>query len=252
MSVPFMPQDIYGVIGWPLAQSLSPLIHNTGFQTLNLPGVYLRWEVAPDNLPRFLDAVRALPIRGLSVTIPHKVAVMPLLDGLTREAEAVGAVNTLFWEDGKLRGDNTDVTGFMAPLKALALPTDLPILLLGAGGAARAVAAGLTLAGFRQMERAKWRTVLPVDPEAKNPIRIELNDTTLTVIDQDAEWSPEERIRTYEKPGETAGGEKTPEAAPVPTSAPARSPAPEEQKAPEDQPGPAASGYVLPRSRQIN
>ena len=106
MSVPFMPQDIYGVIGWPLAQSLSPLIHNTGFQTLNLPGVYLRWEVAPDNLPRFLDAVRTLPVRGLSVTIPHKVAVMPLLDGLTREAEAVGAVNTLFWEDGKLRGDN--------------------------------------------------------------------------------------------------------------------------------------------------
>lgn len=154
MSVPFMPQDIYGVIGWPLAQSLSPLIHNTGFQTLNLPGVYLRWEVAPDNLPRFLDAVRTLPVRGLSVTIPHKVAVMPLLDGLTREAEAVGAVNTLFWEDGKLRGDNTDVTGFMAPLKALDLPADMPVLLLGAGGAARAVAAGLTLAGFRQIRIA--------------------------------------------------------------------------------------------------
>lgn len=154
MSEPFMPQDIYGVIGWPLAQSLSPLIHNTGFQALGLSGVYLRWEVAPDTLPRFVDAVRTLPVRGLSVTIPHKVAVMPLLDGLTREAEAVGAVNTLFWEEGKLRGDNTDVAGFMAPLRALHLPEDMPVLLLGAGGAARAVAAGLTLAGFRRIRIA--------------------------------------------------------------------------------------------------
>ena len=153
-------------------------------------------------------------------------------------------------------------TLFMEPMKVLGAELVAMDELLFVPGEARVVEyspmpetryVGI-LAGFRQMERAKWRTVLPVDPEAKNPIRIELNDTTLTVIDQDAEWSPEERIRTYEKPGETAGGEKTPEAAPAPapTSAPARSPAPEEQKAPEDQPGPAASGYVLPRSRQIN
>ena len=154
MSAIFMPRDVYGVIGWPLAQSLSPLLHNTGFQTLGIPGVYLRWEVAPEHLSRFLDAVRVLPVRGLSVTLPHKVAVMPLLDGLTREAEAVGAVNTLFWKDGALWGDNTDVAGFMAPLQPLCLPEETPVLLRGAGGAARAVAAGLTLAGFRHVRIA--------------------------------------------------------------------------------------------------
>lgn len=154
MSALFMPQDIYGVVGWPLAQSLSPLIHNTGFQTLGLPGVYLRWEAAPENLPRFIDAVRALPVRGVSVTIPHKVAVMPLLDGLTRAAESVGAVNTLFWKDGALLGDNTDAAGFMAPLKRRGLSPETSVLLLGAGGAARAAAAGLMLAGFRRIRVA--------------------------------------------------------------------------------------------------
>lgn len=149
-----MPQDIYAVIGWPLAQSLSPLIHNTGFQTLGLPGVYLRREVAPEKLPHFMDAVRILPVRGLSVTIPHKVGIMPLLDGLTQAAENVGAVNTVFWDNGRLWGDNTDVAGFMAPLQGRNIPADTPILLLGAGGAARAIAAGLTTAGFHNIRIA--------------------------------------------------------------------------------------------------
>lgn len=154
MSAPVMPQDIYGVIGWPLAQSLSPLIHNTGFQALGLPGVYLRREVAPEQLARFMDAVRILPMRGLSVTIPHKVTIMPLLDGLTQAAENVGAVNTVFWNNGRLWGDNTDVAGFMAPLQAKCLPVTTPVLLLGAGGAARAVAAGLAAAGFHHIRIA--------------------------------------------------------------------------------------------------
>ena len=148
MSALFMPQDIYGVVGWPLAQSLSPLIHNTGFQTLGLPGVYLRWEAAPENLPRFIDAVRTLPVRGVSVTIPHKVAVMAHLDEIGVAAQAVGAVNTLYWRDDRLCGENTDVTGFMAPLLTRDMPRDMPVLLLGAGGAARAAAAGLRAHGF--------------------------------------------------------------------------------------------------------
>lgn len=192
MSAVFMPQDVYGVIGWPLAQSLSPLIHNIGFQALGLPGVYLRREVPPENLPAFMDAVRVLPVRGLSVTIPHKVAVMSLLDGMTREAEAAGAVNTVFWQDGKLWGDNTDVAGFMAPLQALELPVETPVLLLGAGGAARAVAAGLTLAGFRHIRiatpsNASHRALAerfglePVDWEARHdaPAGLAINTTPL-------------------------------------------------------------------------
>ena len=134
---------LYGVVGWPLAQSLSPLLHNTGFTALGLSGLYLRWEVPPERLPAFVDSVRLLDIRGCSVTIPHKVALLPLLDEISPLARRVGAVNTIYWRDDLLCGDNTDVTGFMAPLAQEALG-GTNVLVLGAGGAARAVVAGLT------------------------------------------------------------------------------------------------------------
>jgi shikimate dehydrogenase len=90
--------------------------------------------------------VRAEPIAGLSVTIPHKTAVMAYLDGVSELAARAGAVNTVYWRDGKLLGENTDVPGFCAPLEALPrLPSSA--LVLGAGGAARAVLAGLARLG---------------------------------------------------------------------------------------------------------
>ncbi|WP_297227586.1 shikimate dehydrogenase [uncultured Desulfovibrio sp.] len=145
---PFLPVELYGVIGWPLGQSLSPLIHNTAFEALGRDAVYLRWEIAPERLAAFVDSFRLLRMRGCSVTIPHKVAIMPYLDAVSASAQAVGAVNTLYWQDDALCGENTDVTGFMAPLLERALPKDTPVLLLGAGGAARAAAAGLRAHGF--------------------------------------------------------------------------------------------------------
>lgn len=147
-NIPFMPDSLYGVLGWPLAQSLSPLLHNCGFQALGIPAVYLRWEIPPQKLPAFVESVRLLPVRGCSVTIPHKVAIMPLLDRIDEVAHLAGAVNTLFWDGDALCGSNTDVGGFLAPLEGLEL-TEAPILLLGAGGAARAIAAGLRLRGCR-------------------------------------------------------------------------------------------------------
>lgn len=145
---PFLPVELYGVIGWPLGQSLSPLIHNTAFQTLGRAAVYMRWEIAPERLAAFVDSFRLLRMRGCSVTIPHKVAIMPYLDEISGPARSVGAVNTLYWRDDRLCGENTDVTGFMEPLLARDLPKDVPVLLLGAGGAARAAAAGLQAHGF--------------------------------------------------------------------------------------------------------
>lgn len=145
---PFLPAELYGVIGWPLGQSLSPLIHNTAFQTLGRDAVYMRWEIAPEQLAAFVDSFRLLRMRGCSVTIPHKVAVMAHLDEIGVAAQAVGAVNTLYWRDDRLCGENTDVTGFMAPLLTRDMPRDMPVLLLGAGGAARAAAAGLRAHGF--------------------------------------------------------------------------------------------------------
>lgn len=134
---------LYGVIGWPLAQSLSPLLHNTAFRAMRINALYQRWEVPPEHLAAFVEAVRVLHIQGCSVTIPHKKAVLPLLDGVSPMAQRVGAVNTLFWQGDTLCGGNTDVAGFMGPLAQEAL-AGADVLLLGAGGAARAVAAGLT------------------------------------------------------------------------------------------------------------
>ena len=133
---------LYGVTGWPLGQSLSPLLHNTGFAALGINALYMKWEVPPHKLPAFVESVRLLNIRGCSVTIPHKVELLPLLDEVSPLAMRVGAANTIYWQGERLCGENTDVAGFMAPLAGVPL-AGADILLLGAGGAARAVAAGL-------------------------------------------------------------------------------------------------------------
>jgi shikimate dehydrogenase len=145
-----MPTALYGVAGWPLEQTLSPLLHNTGFQALGLPAVYLRWAIPPEGLASFADSMRLLDIQGASITIPHKIALMPLLDSVSEQARLAGAVNTVHRDGRKLCGENTDVTGFLCPLAEFdAENTD--VLLLGAGGAARAAAAGLALRRFRRV-----------------------------------------------------------------------------------------------------
>lgn len=141
-----IPDRLYGIIGHPLSHTLSPLLHNWGFSLHGLSDVYMAWPLPPDELPRFMAAVHILPIHGVSVTIPHKQAVMPYCDVLSSRAQAVGAVNTLYWYQGALHGENTDVTGFLAPLRHRAGRYD-EALVLGAGGAARAVVAGLVELG---------------------------------------------------------------------------------------------------------
>lgn len=139
-----IPQKLYGIIGYPLGHSQSPLFHNWAFQQAQLPAAYLAWPTSSLKLPDFIKAVRTLPITGLSVTIPHKEAVLPLLDQVTEAARQVGAVNTLFWKNGELWGDNTDILGFTAPLQGKSFDK---ALVLGAGGAARSVLTGLKILG---------------------------------------------------------------------------------------------------------
>ena len=147
-----LPRHIYGVLGMPLAHSLSPTLHNWAFARTGLPGVYLPFEKGVDELPAFMSAVRSLPFSGLSVTLPYKEAVLPFLDGLTERARRVGAVNTLFWEEKTLWGDNTDVAGFLSPLDSFFEGFPRPTaLVLGAGGAARAVLAGLREKGVENI-----------------------------------------------------------------------------------------------------
>ena len=140
----------YGIIGWPLGHTMSPTLHNWGFGQLGIDASYAAWPVVPDDLASFMGQVRARPVSGLSVTIPHKRSVMDFLDRITDRAKAVGAVNTLFWDGDALCGENTDVTGVIAPLQAL---DNLPAsaMVLGAGGAARAALAGLAELGIRDV-----------------------------------------------------------------------------------------------------
>jgi len=140
----------FGIIGWPLGHTMSPTLHNWGFDKLGIDAAYEAWPLEPDNVSTFMDRVRAEPLSGASVTIPHKRAVMGHLDRMTDRAKAVGAVNTLYWDGDKLCGENTDVTGLVAPLKKLGALPDSAIV-LGAGGAARAAIAGLQELGVGEI-----------------------------------------------------------------------------------------------------
>ena len=132
----------YGIIGHPLGHTMSPTLHNWGFDALGIDAEYAPYPLEPKDLPAFMDRVRSEPVMGLSVTIPHKRAVMAFLDRISDRARRVGAVNTLYWDGGRLCGENTDVIGLTAPLrKRPSLPETG--LVLGAGGAARAAVAGL-------------------------------------------------------------------------------------------------------------
>lgn len=142
-----IPEDLYGIIGWPLNQTLSPLAHNAAFEETGVAAVYFKWPLPPADLKIFTEAMRLYKVKGCSVTIPHKVAVLEWLDGVSEAAALAGAANTIYGRDGGYYGENTDVAGFLAPLDEVNFQkTDA--LLLGAGGAARAAAAGLKLRGF--------------------------------------------------------------------------------------------------------
>ncbi|MBM3270881.1 MAG: shikimate dehydrogenase [Candidatus Sericytochromatia bacterium] len=138
---------LYGVIGFPLGHTLSPALHNAAFAATGHDGVYVALPVAPARLADAMAGVRALRIAGLSVTVPHKVAVVDLLDGLTPEARAAGAVNAVYREGERLLGHNTDIAGYQAML-AEAGQEARRALVLGAGGAARAVCLALRRAGI--------------------------------------------------------------------------------------------------------
>jgi len=138
---------LFGVLGDPVDHSLSPVMHNAAFATLGLPHLYLRYRVAPGDLAGAFAEARRLGMGGLNLTVPLKEAALPLLDGLTPAATRMQAVNTVTLRAGRLVGDNTDGQGFLASLRTRVAIEAAPVLLLGAGGSARAVATALVDAG---------------------------------------------------------------------------------------------------------
>lgn len=139
------------VIGHPISHSRSPLIHGFWLERLGLAGSYEKIDVAPEALPGFVRGMAEAGFAGGNVTVPHKTAVMALVDDVDAAGRAVGAINTLWIEDGRLRGGNTDVLGFLANLDDEAPGWDREpgrAIVLGAGGAARAIVHGLLGRGF--------------------------------------------------------------------------------------------------------
>ena len=132
---------ICGLIGDPVEHTMSPAMHNAAFAELGLDYAYLPFHVRPADLAAAVNGLRAVNATGFNVTIPHKVAVIPLLDDLDPLAEKIGAVNTVVNDNGVLKGYNTDASGFLqALLEGGFEPRGKSVVLLGAGGAARAIA----------------------------------------------------------------------------------------------------------------
>jgi len=186
--------QLCGVIGNPVEHSLSPAIHNAAFQKLGLNYVYLAFRV--ENLDRAIQGVRALGnVRGFSVTIPHKVAVIHFLDQVETTAKHIGSVNTIVVENGKLLGYNTDASGALRALTDAGVALEgQRVLMVGSGGAARAIAFALadktgierlTILGIEEAERRH----LIEDLRAKTAVCVEgahLNDATLGDAIKDA------------------------------------------------------------------
>ncbi|MFF2482784.1 shikimate dehydrogenase [Paenibacillus sp. NPDC058071] len=140
---------LYGVIGDPVRHSKSPIMMNRAFQETGINGVYAAFHITPDKLADFVAGVKAMGIRGVNVTIPHKLDIMKHMDHIDPGAEAIGAVNTIVNDNGTLIGYNTDGIGYVRSLKEEAEPSieGKKIVVIGAGGASRGIV--YALAGER-------------------------------------------------------------------------------------------------------
>ena len=137
---------ICAVIGNPIEHSLSPAIHNAAFAARGINGAYVAFNVT--HLKKAIEGIRGLGIRGVSVTIPHKIAVMPLLDTIDETARTIGSINTIVNTGGHLAGYNSDGIGALQALRdAGCNPTGKRVTILGSGGAARAIAVTIVVSG---------------------------------------------------------------------------------------------------------
>ena len=142
-----MIPDAFAIIGDPIDHSLSPTIHNAAFRRLGMNCTYIAYRIQKGELPAGVESLLKLHIRGFNVTIPHKTDIVNLLDELDESARIAGAVNTVRIKDSSMTGYNTDIDGFMTPLRRRIDVLGTRVLVLGAGGAARAAVVGLVAEG---------------------------------------------------------------------------------------------------------
>lgn len=182
---------VAGILGWPLGHTLSPAMHNAALRDLEIPCIYLPFPVDGKQLPAAVKGIRALNFAGVNVTIPHKETVLPFLDRIDATARRIGSVNTIVNTKGKLIGYNTDARGFLRDLADGGFsPRGKTALLLGAGGAARAVVYALHSAGIRKIfivnrdenkGRRLARTIRPAVFISRGEIQKHLQDVHLLV-----------------------------------------------------------------------
>lgn len=154
--------QLVGLFGHPVSHSQSPMMHNAAFAQMGLGFAYVAFDVDPADLEDAVRGIRALGLKGINVTIPHKVAIMPMLDEIDPLAKRIGAVNTVVINDGRLIGYNTDGMGYVRSLvEETGIVLDQQIVtMVGAGGAARAVAFTLAEKGVKEiriMNRSRER-----------------------------------------------------------------------------------------------
>ena len=144
---PASPPEIYALLGHPVAGNPTQEMLEAAFAAGSINARYVSLDVRPEQLDGAVAGARALGFSGLHVTAPHKVDVLPLLDELTTAAELIGAVNCIRHDGERLVGDNTDGRGFVSSLRSFVEPAGVRVVVIGAGGAARAIAVELALAG---------------------------------------------------------------------------------------------------------
>ena len=170
------PFKLAGVIGWPIAQSRSPVLHGHWLSQYGVKGSYLPLPVQPERLADAIEGLRALGFSGCNVTIPHKLEVLKLMDAVDPVAKRIGAVNTVVVrDDGTLCGFNTDAYGFLASLRDMRpewKASTGPIVVLGAGGASRAVVVGLLDDGASEIRLLNRTTARAQELAQIDPSRI--------------------------------------------------------------------------------
>jgi quinate/shikimate dehydrogenase len=145
-------EELICLLAYPARHSLSPLIHNTAFQEMDLPFIYAAFEVPPPSLRNAVLGLRGLGIKGASVSMPHKQSIIPYLDEISGTAELIGAVNTVYVAGGRLIGRNTDGLGHISALKGKGVEIKgSHLVVAGAGGAGKAIAAEAALSGAKKI-----------------------------------------------------------------------------------------------------
>lgn len=133
-----------GVIGHPIKHSFSPPMHNTAYEKMNMDYVYVPFHILPENIDNLITSAKTMNIQGLNVTIPYKTTIIPQLDEIDEIAQKIGAINTIQFKNGKAKGYNTDGIGAIKSLKKYTNLEDKNILILGSGGASKAITFTLT------------------------------------------------------------------------------------------------------------